>query len=310
MENIDLIKTIFKDIANLSEISIQLLNIKTSEKTGIGYSSREVSISSEEERKNLFYAISSVNLKKIDECENVIAYDGSTNAKTIYTLGIDNELIANAYNKFIEVIANPDTESDPFSYKSAYLIKGSLEIEQKTRQIKLISMQKPIVEFKQKHQYFFNKGNLTQLKDKVISLRPSMDMVIVNDVAYFLTMAGENLFGMERAYKKICRAKVEEIEKLDIIDNINVFKETAESGHNPRRFVAFNSERLEALKDKNKSSQVMNRFGISFDEQSNKLKVTSKTDAEKIIKLLCNKGMTDPFNNEAVEVDSARKWQK
>lgn len=46
-----------------------------------------------------------------------------------------------------------------------------------------------------------------------------MDMLIVDDVIYFLTMASENLFGIERAYKKICRAKLEVIKQLFIDAN-------------------------------------------------------------------------------------------
>lgn len=62
-----------------------------------------------------------------------------------------------------------------------------------------------------------------------------------DEKVYFLSMAGENLFNMERSYKATCSYCVNDIVESGIITNIECFKNTAMSGSNPRRFVSFNN---------------------------------------------------------------------
>ena len=51
------------------------------------------------------------------------------------------------------------------------------------------------------------------------------------------------------------------------------------------------------------------RFFIPLDDAGDKFDATVEGAAEKIVKLLCNKGMIDPFEKTAVEVDGARQWK-
>lgn len=50
-------------------------------------------------------------------------------------------------------------------------------------------------------------------------------------------------------------------------------------------------------------------FSIPLDSSGEKFDATVDGASEKIVKLLCNKAMTDSFLDTAVEVDGARKWQ-
>lgn len=168
-------------------------------------------------------------------------------------------------------------------------------------------MQNPVTTLK--HKFLRKKGAFEELSDKVLSLRPTMDILVVGETVYFLTLAGENLFNMARSYKAVCHQKVEEVEQADIISGIENFKSTAETGHNPRRFIAFNESRLTALKKKNVRVAMAKRFSIPLDAAGDKFDATMEGATEKIVKLLCNKGMIDPFEKTAVEVDGARQWQ-
>ena len=126
---------------------------------------------------------------------------------------------------------------------------------------------------------------------------------------YFLSLAGENLFNMARSYKKVCHDKVEQIEQSAIVTDTEIFKGVAESGHNPRKFVAFNEKRLTALKNKNTRNSIAKKFSIPLDAETGKFDTSVDGASEKIVKLLCNKGMLDPFDKDAVEVDGARQWK-
>ena len=51
------------------------------------------------------------------------------------------------------------------------------------------------------------------------------------------------------------------------------------------------------------------QFNIPLDATGEKFDASVEGAAEKIVKLLCNKGMVDPFEKNAVEVDGARQWR-
>lgn len=309
--SLDTIKNVFRNLGHGSNWSLQLLNIKTSKRTGTGYSSRQITLSPNERLSTLINDIAAVytenGKKAIDSYQAVREYDGTADALIVYKLSTTHELIATEYATFVQVIADPNTEDDPFEYTSAYLLKGQFTLDGENTPIKLISMQNPVTTLK--HKFLRNRGTFEELSDKVLSLKPTMDILVVGETVYFLTLAGENLFNMARSYKAVCHQKVEEIERADIISGIDRFKTIAESGHNPRRFIAFNENRLNALKKKNVRVAMSKRFSIPLDDAGDKFDATAEGSTEKIVKLLCNKGMIDPFEKTAVEVDGARQWQ-
>lgn len=309
--SLDRIKNVFENLSTGTNWSLQLLNIKTSKRTGTGYSSRQISLSPSERLDALINDIAAVytgnGKKAISTYRSVRDYDGTADALTVYKLPSTHELISAEYASFVQVIADPNNEDDPFEYTSAYLLKGQLTMDGENTAIKLISMQNPVTTLK--HKFLRKKGTFEELSDKVLSLRPTMDILVVGDTVYFLTLAGENLFNMARSYKAVCHQKIEEVEQADIISGIETFKATAETGHNPRRFIAFNESRLTALKKKNVRVAMAKRFSIPLDAAGDKFDATAEGTTEKIVKLLCNKGMIDPFEKTAVEVDGARQWQ-
>jgi hypothetical protein len=307
---LDIVKTAFEGISSCTQLSLQLLNIVSTKKNGIGYSCRLVELKPKQKISEFVSEISQLYLKgkkAISRFQDVVDYDGTTNAALIYKLSSDNELISSEMQVFLEAIADPDTESNPFDYNSAYMIEGTVIIQNVDTAVKLISMQNPITVLK--HKFLHDSGTFHELSDQVLSLRPTVDVIIIGDKVYFITLAGENLFNMARAYRSVCHTKVEQIESSDIVSDINSFKLVAESGHNPRRFVSFNDTRLEALKDKKKRTAIAKKFKIPLDSSSNKFDASTPEVAEKIVKLLCNKGMLDPFDNDPVEVDGARQWK-
>lgn len=245
--------------------------------------------------------------KTINSYREVREYDGTADALVIYKLSITHELIASEYAKLLQVIADPNTENDAFKYTSAYLLKGQITLDDESIPVKLISMQNPITTLK--HKFSLINDAFEELSKEVLSLRPTIDVLVVGDTVYFLTLAGENLFNMARSYKAVCHQKVEEVEQADIIGGIEYFKSIAETGHNPRRFLAFKESRLAALKKKNVRKYVADHFSIPLDETGDRFDATMEGVPEKIIKLLCNKGMIDPFEKAAVEVDGSRQWR-
>ena len=308
--SIELLNSVFDGVHRTTEWSLQLLRITTSKREGTKYASRQIMLDpagtldtfvkelSQRYRSNGKGSLSSFN--------GVSEYDGTADGLTIYKLQKDNPLIMSEYESFVTVIADPDVEADAMSFTSAYLIKGAVEISGEQTPLKMVSMQNPITSLS--HKFWQANGKFSEIRGPVLSLRKNVDVIILRDTVYFLTLAGENLFNMARAYKNVCHDAVVEVEAAGFIFGIDCFKSVAESGHNPRRFVSFNRERFEALKNTNTRKAMAKQFAIPLDAD-NKFDATVDGASEKIVKLLCNKGMIDPFKKSPVEVTGAKQWQ-
>lgn len=308
--SLDILKNAFHHLDTCDGWSLQLLNIKTSKRHGTTYNSRQITLSPSELIDVLLKDIANIYIgngkKSLDSYKAVREYDGTTDALTVYKLNVTNELIATEYAALLPKIADPNTETDPFEYTSAYLLKGQIQIEDETIPVKLVSMQNPVTTLKRK--YRFDNGLFKSCSEKLLSLRPTIDIFVYDNTVYFLTLAGENLFNMARSYKAVCHKNVEIVEDAQIMQGIDVFKEIAESGHNPRKFISFNPEGLAALKQKSVRRTMALKFSIPMDSGRDKFDATVDGASEKIVKLLCSKGMLEPFKGTAVEVESAWKW--
>ena len=304
------LKAVFAALPNCTAWSLQLLKISASMQSGTSYTGREITLSPE---GTLASFVSEISDRYINESNGVLAsyhditeYDGSTVDKVVYSLSRTNTLIADEYNTLMEAIANPDTELDPLEFKArAYVLRGIICIDNEEKAIKLISIQNPVTSLK--HKFLRANGTFTEITDKVISLRASIDVIIINDTVYMLTLAGENLFNMERAYKATCTMKLEEIEQCNIVTDFAAFSSVAGSGHNPRKFVSFNDSHLQKLKNSRSRAKMAKKFNIPMN--GDLFDTSQPGAADKIVKLLCDRGMVDPFDDNPMEVAGSKKWE-
>lgn len=308
--SISKIKSIFENAATCEAWSLQLLRIKNSKRNGTTYCGREIALSPEGTLTNFLSEISDrycsqeKGLEKM--FESVTDYDGSTVDKTIYKLTTSNELISTEYQTLIKAIGNPDSEVDPLEFSAqAYILKGVVLIDGEELSVKLISMQNPVTSLK--HKFLRSNGTFTEISDKVISLRTTIDVVIVDETVYMLTLAGENLFNMERTYKAVCKKQITNITNSNIINDAKAFSSIASCGHNPRKFISFNESHLQKLKNANSRKEMSKKFSIPLD--GDRFDMNQPGAADKLVKLLCDRGMVDPFDDNPMEVSSSKKWE-
>lgn len=308
--SVNKIKNVFGNVTTYDAWSLQLLQIKNSKRNGTTYCGREISLSPEGALTNFLTEISESycsqekGLEKM--FEGVTPYDGSTIDKMIYKIEADNEFISNEFPALIEAIGNPDSEVDPLEFSAqAYILKGVVSVGDDELNVKLVSMQNPVTSLK--HKFLHANGTFKEISDKVISLRTTIDVVIINDTVYMLTLAGENLFNMERTYKAVCEKQIRNIVDANIINNADAFSSIASCGHNPRKFVSFNESHLQKLKNANSRRRMSNKFNIPLD--GDKFDMNQLGAADKLVKLLCDRGMVDPFDDNPMEVSSSKKWE-
>lgn len=308
--SINKIKSIFEKLITCDAWTLQLLQIQNSKRNGTIYYGREITLSPKDTLTKFVKEISEKYCsqeKGIETLfESVNDYDGSTVDKIIYKLDRNSELISTEYQLFIEAIENPDVEIDPLKLSAkAYVLKGIISIDGEEKSVKLISMQNPIISLK--HKFLCARGTFKEITDKVISLKTTIDVIIIDNTVYMLSLAGENLFNMERAYKSICENKITDIIELDIFNNADAFRIVASSGHNPRKFVSFNEMNLRKLTDADTRVSMSNKFNIPMD--GDKFDMSKPGAADKLVKLLCGRGMVDPFDANPMEVASSKKWK-
>ena len=308
--SIEEVKSIFASLPKCSTWSIQLLRINNSKQNDTAYVGREVVLSPKETLTDFVSEISSKYVSGVKAVMNsftdIIEYDGSTMEHTIYKLDKGNQLISKEYNTLIKALAKPDTEVDPFKFDAkAYVLRGSIEFDGVEKSVKLISMQNPVTILK--HKFMRSEGTFKEIKGKIITLRTSIDVVISEATVYMLSLSGENLFNMERAYKNICADKIQTIKECDIVTDFKSFKAIAGKGHNPRKFVSFNEKHLQKLIKVENRRRIAEKFSIPMD--GDKFNTTEPEVTDKLVKLLCDRGMVDPFDDSPKEVSGSKKWK-
>lgn len=304
------IKQILQNLTSATNWSVCVLQITSSTINGTKYLSREIILEPAGKTEEFISEIANRYIGEkgcFDSLFNDVSeYDGSANGKTIYWLKSDSQLIEKEYNDLIASLSTPNREINPFEMKTrASVISGTIKTEDETVPIKLISMQNPITLMK--HRYLHSNGKFKELSDKVLTLRPTIDVMIVGETIYLFTLAGENLFNMERSYKALSNDYIAQIGNTGIIANIECFNAVASTGHNPRRFVSYNQAHLEKLKNVRTRKRIAEKFSIPLKDGL--FDASGDGAAERIVKILCNKGMVDPFENMPMEVPSAKKWE-
>lgn len=299
------VKQIIEKIDGNGTWSVKLLKIHTSTREGLSYMAREINMSPHDQLK---FHVEDLRARyvgqqnEIGKFNAVTEYDGTTDAATIYTLNCESDLIKDSYIMLMDALANADHESDAFKEKySAYVISGTVE----NKPIYIFSMASPFVNMKRKF-ISLDNSTFTRIDKPVLSLRLSFDVVIYDNKVYMFTMAAENLFNMDRAYKAVCANCIEGIVYSGILIETDIFKKVASSGSNPRRFVSYNSNYLERLRNKKTRERIGKKFDIPMKDGL--FDTEQDGAADKIVKLLCKKGMVDPFDDTAVEVSGSKKW--
>lgn len=302
------LKTIFSHLTECRAWSLQVVQVKNSNKNGISYLCREVEIDPVERLLQYIRDIAAYynSDKGIDSFSSVDDYTGDVVDHVVYKLQKDNQLITHEFQTLIQATGQPDSEIKLADIKpNAAVFRGTVTIDREDTPVMLISMQKPISALSNKF-LWMDTNKFKEIDAPVLTLRKTIDVAIIGDAVYLFTLAGENLFNMERTYKAVCKGIVDEIVKCDFLTDAESFTSIANSGRNPRRFVAYNNDHFEWLKNKKNRKSAAAKFG--FKLEGDDINTTDPDSAERLVKFLCNKAMIDPCDESPVEVANTKPW--
>lgn len=305
-----LIRSIMSSLNTTQAWSVSLVKIRNSKRNGTTYAVRGITIAPEGALSRLVAGLSDAYINDdtgiLNRFTTVCDYDGTTEAIKIYKLLSTSELVANEFSRLVQAISIPATHGDPLEFAAnAYALKASLEINGEEKNVIMFSLQNPICIMK--NRFIYDESTFQEMNKKVLNLRQNMDVLVIDNAVYFLTMAGEKLFNMERSYKAIGERITTDICASGMISDPASFQQIATSGHNPRRFVAFNQARYDKMKNLSTRTAMATKFRLTLTADG-RIDTSSEEMAEKLVKLLCNKGMVDPFDDIPVEVSGASRW--
>lgn len=310
MEKQDL-KMVFSKLTEDPAWTLQVVRIKVSKDDDIVYVCREVEIDPNDKLLEYIDNISKhyISQDGLEKYSSIDDYTGDIIGDCIYRLDNNNELIKKSYNILIQAVANPDREANikDMGKFNAAIFKGNVEIDNTVSQVMLISLQKPITTFTNKFVFGIETNKFKLLKEPILTLRSTIDVAVIGNTVYLFTMEGEKLFDLNRTYKAICKAKVNEISQYDFITDKDSFISIANSGRNPRRFISFNNSHFEALTDEKLRKKLGKKLSIKL--KKNKIDTTDPENVERLVKFLCNKAMIDPCDESPMEVAAAKPWR-
>ena len=243
----------------------------------------------------------------MNKFESVDDYTGDFVNHGIYKL---NSLVRDELVKLFSVIAIPDTETPLQEFDpKALLFKGTIREDLDDKAVVLISMNRPTKFVTNKFRFVQNEKKFREIDDLILTLRPTIDVIIVGDNVYLMGLAGEKLFHLEETAKAVCKTKTEEIAKCGFFSDSDSFKSYAQHGYNPRRFLTYNENHFNALKSVDVRKKMGTKFGFPLDANDN-IKTDKEKAVENLVKFLCNKGMTDPIDGNPMEVAASKPWGK
>lgn len=312
--SLQMLQALFEQLPNLDQRRLRLLRFADDPTRGIIYESRAIQLYSDSEMDKFLSDIQTVYIGddrhpekgRLRRYATVDEYNGSMEGTTIYSLPCSNELIQTAHGRMTASLDHPMTGVDPFEFgANAYALQGVWNHDGKANLVTLIAVMNPVKTLK--HKFMYDSGTFKEISEKVLDLRLYSDVIVVGQKVFFLGMAGEKLFGMERAYRANAEKVADVFVQSAFFTDGEKLKEKALSGHYPRMLVTYQPGKMEYLDKLSNRRAIAKKFGIGI-RRDGALDTQNPESAEKLLRFLCNRGMLDPTDQSAMEVTGAKRW--
>ena len=309
------LQTIFESLPKGKDWQLSVMSIKTGGETAVpSYPSRFVTLEPEAAMTDYLNEIAEnyIGEKRagVSRLSNVSLYRGEWSSEHIFYLKTEDEKVQKTIRSFKnsdqrqEFLGHPN-EIDP----NAMVLQGEILIGDIMQPVWLLSTRKPMQKLSRRFRWIKGRKVYERVDEELLTLSKVIDAVVMDQFVFFLSVSGAQAFVCEKICREIAERKVERAKK--ITTNVERLKKVSLKGFNPRRYLSFNECRVNALAQSEELCvKVSGLFGIHFDHQSRKFSLQSDDEAERLIKVICDRGMEDPFSEKAVEVAWSGPWAK
>lgn len=244
----------------------------------------------------------------IDDNTDVVEQDGSLHETPVEHLPSNDAFFEEGYGKLCRAIENPEVNRSPLDIKpNAIALRYAGKVSPMKGPIYIIFKKTPFSLFKNR---FYRKDDVFfRLEDAILTLPTQIDLMIVGRDAFSFSSSGSGIATDNAAARKVAERELESLSKEAFIADSSVLKEVGGKRKNARLFKAMNEGRKNRLRtDKKFCAKMADAFGIPC--RKGVFEVSDPADAERLLKLLCMRGMMDPFAESPVEVSGSVAWKK
>ena len=244
----------------------------------------------------------------VEQFEQVLEFEGAELETKLYWIGLDDSKISAVWKSIEE--AECDCEQEWVrSYRDGdYQIKFKgvmAESESNGEPITLFTIVNPVKCVD--HAFFLSKNELKEVDGPLLILPTKVGAIRFGDRIYFISLPFLKLFISKDEVRRISTKAIDSIVATCRIADEMVFREFAAKGHNPWRLLKYDEKKAAAIFDPRSGSALRKKFGVEM--KGGKFMVSTQEEADRLIKLVTNRGMVDPFNKDAaMEVSGAIKW--
>lgn len=279
-------------------------------KAGTNYTCYDLHFSDKTALTILLSKISEIELKKLEEKQcKVNPYDGFNPTNSIDKLHINDSIITENIHKLIAAtLSSNDSVSINEAKANAYAIRIIYQTEEGPKDLYLFVNRKPSFNYANKHLFKMHTNSLVPVTEEIIQFQTYFDILVFEDTLYMPTKNFETMLNLEHTHKIRCKNFVDSLEQDHIISNPDFFRNIALSGQNPRKFMTYDSKRLDQAKSAKGKKLLKERFNLRYDEKENHFIIEDAKQADYFITILCNKAQKDLFDDDIIyEVSSAQK---
>ena len=308
--SLEFLETISNNIKDITELHLYAL--KYTHKTNDSeFHCCDIHFDNDDDLKNLFFdCFDYIPSKKLPHIEQIDEYNGFNGDTILSKISLSSPLIAEQYQKIHTAYESSSDTVNILEFKAnAYLFKGKLTVNETEHSIITLTSRKPFRTLKKAFSPFA-QNVFKPITNGVLQLSSIIDILIIDNNLYLFNFSGESILNLEKSYKKKCSKDLEIILSQDIISNSckELFQSTALHGHNPRKFLTFQQDRLNALSQQQMREKISHKFNIPLDERTGEFTFRDENEIEKLIKVLCDKAALDPFDNSPREALNLREW--
>lgn len=155
--------------------------------------------------------------------------------------------------------------------------------------------------------FILSKNEFKEVDGPLLILPTKVGAVLFGGRIYFMSRACLKLFVSKDVVERESRKAVDVIVAKGRIADEASFRDFAGRGHNPRRLLKCDENKVAIISDPKLGKVLRKKFGIEM--KGGKIMTSSQDETDRLIKVVTNRGMVDPFDNDAaVEVTGAVKW--
>lgn len=231
-------------------------------------------------------------------------YDGQKLENRFSTIKTSDDLVSNSWQAFVSAMNAASREGNPIELLPNAIVLTSVE-----RNFFLVSIQRPVLNFKQRR-ILFGKRRFRRLSENqnILTLSSRIDVVATAKEIVFFSEAGVRFFVSDSSIKQAAFRIAGKIADCSWVSDSDSFKREALSSRHAVRLLAVTDERLEKLEIVSVREKIAKVFGLNYGH--GKFATKNKSDIAGLIKVLGKRGMFDVVESIPVEVSGTDDWKK